>query len=346
MTAYRRRYRGVEAMRVGALDYLLKPLRSLAELDLGKRSPSARLREVKAAAARDSPQARRGRAPRPLASGAAMQPVDRSPARPHPVLILGESGTGKELVARAIHDAEPAARRALRGGQLRRARPRRCSRASSSATKRAPSPAPRATRAGLSSWPTAARSSSTRSASCRSTLQAKLLRVLEDRESGASATRARAASTCASSPPPTATWNSRARRAFREDLFYRLNVVTLELPPLRERREDVRRWPRFLTFFGRQYHRPGLGPSAEALRLLLDYAWPGNVRELRNAVERAIMLAEGRRGRPGAAAPEGGHPGYRAAGLDGLVRRPRGLPDPQRPSCLAPTTPAPPPSCI
>jgi NtrC-family two-component system response regulator AlgB len=81
---------------------------------------------------------------------------------------------------------------------------------------------------------------------------------------------------------------------FREDLLYRLNVLTLEIPPLRERRDDIQPLAeRFLAFFGSQYHKPGLRLSAEAVRLLLAYPWPGNVRELRNAVERATMLAAG-----------------------------------------------------
>ena len=81
--------------------------------------------------------------------------------------------------------------------------------------------------------------------------------------------------------------------AFREDLFYRLNVINLDVPPLRERREDI---PLLVEHFTRQYCREnGRGPSAfgpEAMKLLVDYPWPGNVRELENAVERAVVLAD------------------------------------------------------
>ncbi|HEV3077990.1 MAG TPA: sigma 54-interacting transcriptional regulator, partial [Thermoanaerobaculia bacterium] len=98
--------------------------------------------------------------------------------------------------------------------------------------------------------------------------------------------------------------------SFREDLFYRLNVLTLEIPPLRDRRQDVRPLAeRFLAFFGRQYHRPGLTLTADALRLLLDYPWPGNVRELRNAIERATMLAEGPQVGPELLLPKSAVPG-------------------------------------
>jgi two-component system, NtrC family, response regulator AlgB len=81
---------------------------------------------------------------------------------------------------------------------------------------------------------------------------------------------------------------------FREDLLYRLNVVTIEIPPLRERREDVLPLAeRFLDLARREVRRPGLRFSEAARRALLAHAWPGNVRELRNAVERVAMLAPG-----------------------------------------------------
>jgi NtrC-family two-component system response regulator AlgB len=79
---------------------------------------------------------------------------------------------------------------------------------------------------------------------------------------------------------------------FREDLFYRLNVFPLVLPPLRERPEDIPALAeRLLAFFGRAGHRVFRGFSPEALQALRDYAWPGNIRELRNAVERAAILS-------------------------------------------------------
>ena len=79
---------------------------------------------------------------------------------------------------------------------------------------------------------------------------------------------------------------------FREDLFYRLNVIALEVPPLRDRREDIRP---LVDFFIQKYCQENDKPiyrfSAEALKVLMDYSWPGNVRELENAVERAVVLA-------------------------------------------------------
>jgi transcriptional regulator with PAS, ATPase and Fis domain len=81
---------------------------------------------------------------------------------------------------------------------------------------------------------------------------------------------------------------------FREDLFYRLNVITVDLPPMRQRREDI---PLLVEFFIRKFaeenDRPVRQIAPEALRALIEYAWPGNVRELENVVERAVVLSSG-----------------------------------------------------
>ncbi len=85
---------------------------------------------------------------------------------------------------------------------------------------------------------------------------------------------------------------------FREDLFYRLNVITIDLPPLRQRREDI---PLLVDFFLQKYseenERPRRRMTPEGLRPLLSYSWPGNVRELENVIERAVVLSSGSRGR-------------------------------------------------
>jgi two-component system response regulator FlrC len=84
------------------------------------------------------------------------------------------------------------------------------------------------------------------------------------------------------------------RGAFREDLFYRLNVFELALPPLRERRDDLMLLSdAFIAEIGRSLGRPPSGISHEARKALLNYQWPGNVRELRNVLERAAILADG-----------------------------------------------------
>jgi two-component system nitrogen regulation response regulator NtrX len=82
-----------------------------------------------------------------------------------------------------------------------------------------------------------------------------------------------------------------AKGNFREDLFYRLNVVPFFVPPLRERKQDIPLLVReFLAEFGRQYGRPRMEISEEALEVLQQYHWPGNVRELKNVIERVLIL--------------------------------------------------------
>jgi DNA-binding NtrC family response regulator len=85
-----------------------------------------------------------------------------------------------------------------------------------------------------------------------------------------------------------------SRGEFREDLFYRLNVLPIELPALRERREDIPALAiHFLTRYTSRYRRPIQGFEASALQLLMQYSWPGNVRELEHTLERAVLMCRG-----------------------------------------------------
>jgi DNA-binding NtrC family response regulator len=82
---------------------------------------------------------------------------------------------------------------------------------------------------------------------------------------------------------------------FREDLFYRLNVICLELPPLRSRREDIPLLAaHFLKFYAQENSTEDRSLSPEAMRIIMDYEWPGNVRELENAMERGVVLSTSR----------------------------------------------------
>ncbi|MHC4455133.1 MAG: AAA-type ATPase lid domain-containing protein, partial [Planctomycetota bacterium] len=85
------------------------------------------------------------------------------------------------------------------------------------------------------------------------------------------------------------------QKRFREDLYYRLNVITLDIPPLRERKEDI---PLLVSHFFKIYREKNNkaidGISEDVLDILTDYAWPGNVRELKNVIERAVVLTQGR----------------------------------------------------
>ncbi|MGH7638485.1 MAG: sigma-54 interaction domain-containing protein, partial [Gemmatimonadaceae bacterium] len=130
--------------------------------------------------------------------------------------------------------------------------------------------------------------------------QVKLLRVLEQREflrvGGTQPIRVDVRVIAATNQPLRELVE---QRAFRADLFYRLNVLSIYLPPLRERREDVPHLVRkFIMDYSAQHDRPFHGISAEAMQLLMEYPWPGNVRELRNLVESMVVLAPGREVEP------------------------------------------------
>ena len=126
-------------------------------------------------------------------------------------------------------------------------------------------------------------------------VQAKLLRVLQEREfqrvGGTRTLRADVRVIAATNRDLAA---AIARGQFREDLYYRLNVFEIHVPPLRERAEDILPLAQaFLDELGQTMGRPAAGISRDAREWLLAYAWPGNVRELRNAIERAILLCDG-----------------------------------------------------
>jgi DNA-binding NtrC family response regulator len=130
--------------------------------------------------------------------------------------------------------------------------------------------------------------------------QVKLLRVLEQREfvrvGGTHPIRVDVRVIAATNQPLRELVD---QRQFRADLFYRLNVLSIYLPPLRERREDVPHLVRrFVMDYSAQHDRPFHGISAEAMQLLMEYPWPGNVRELRNLVESMVVLSPGREVQP------------------------------------------------
>ena len=216
------------------------------------------------------------------------------------VLLRGESGTGKEVAARALHRGSRRAGQPVRGGQLRdplRDAPR----------KRALRPR----EGGLHRAPWSARSARSRrprGARCSSTRWARSRR--RSRPSSCACSRSGSSSGWAAPAPiradvrVVAATNRDLEKAiregtFREDLFYRLNVIALTLPALRERREDIPLLAsHFAALFSRKLGRRVAGFTPEARACLLRYGWPGNVRELANAVERALVLGEGELIRP------------------------------------------------
>ena len=131
--------------------------------------------------------------------------------------------------------------------------------------------------------------------------QVKLLRVLEEREfmrvGGSSPIQVNVRVIAATNQPLRELVDE---GRFRADLFYRLNVLRIHLPPLRERHEDIPLLVRrFIQEYSAQHDRPFHGISAEAMQLLTEYAWPGNVRELRNLVESMVVLSPGHEIQPG-----------------------------------------------
>jgi NtrC-family two-component system response regulator AlgB len=127
-------------------------------------------------------------------------------------------------------------------------------------------------------------------------LQAKLLRLLQDREYE----RVGETTTRKADVRVIAATNRDLKKAvqdgtFREDLYYRLNVITVEMPPLRRRPDDLIQFAEnYVKFFARQFGRSLRGFSAEARKRILSHSWPGNLRELRNAIERAVILTPSR----------------------------------------------------
>jgi NtrC-family two-component system response regulator AlgB len=298
ITAYASFETAVEAMKRGASDYLVKPFGPM-ELDLAidKVAELTRL-ERKVQALEGNLAIGEADPETDLASDSpAMQAVLRlarqAAASDMRVLLRGESGTGKGVLARAIHQWSPRRDKpfvvvplpALPAELLESELFGHTRGAFTGASRNNPG------RVALAEGGTLLLDET---GDLPLALQPKLLRFIQDREYErvGDPVERRADVRILAATNRDLEQSVREGR-FREDLYYRLNVLTLELPPLRDRREDIRQLAeRFLTFFGRQYHKPGLTLTAAAARQLLDQPWPGNVRELRNAVERATMLAD------------------------------------------------------
>lgn len=210
------------------------------------------------------------------------------------VLIQGESGTGKELIARAIHFSSPRAER----GQFVAVN---CSNVSPELLEsdlfghvKGAFTGAIAAKKGRFEVADGGTIFLDEIGSISHDIQAKLLRVIQEREFtpvGDTATRKVDVRIIAATNADLKAAVAEGR--FRDDLYYRLNVITITIPPLRERREDI--LP-LVQHFVRKYSQENQRPSppevdAEVLRLLEDYPWPGNVRELENVIERAVVIA-------------------------------------------------------
>ena len=208
------------------------------------------------------------------------------------VLIFGESGTGKELVAKTIHSMSPRADRPfvpVNTGSM----PIDLLESTLFGHVKGAFTSAIATKRGLFEVADQGTIFFDEIGTVGVETQAKLLRVIQEREF----MRLGGTETIKVDVRILAATNADLRKLvqenkFREDLYYRLNVITITLPPLRERREDI---PLLLEYFLRKFtHENGRGDvhfSPEAMKLLMDHDWPGNVRELENAVERAVVLS-------------------------------------------------------
>ena len=231
------------------------------------------------------------------------------------MLIVGESGTGKELIARAIHDGGVESAQAERGAPLRRRStvpPFRtiCWRINYSAIARGPSPGADRDQAGVFVHAGNGTVFLDEIGEMPLATQAKLLRAIEQKEImpvGANEPIRVEARVLAATNKDLLKEVEAGR--FREDLYYRLNVVCIPIPPLRERREDIPDLVEFLLArHARTLGKRISGVTHEAMQLLLACRWRGNVRELDNALQRAVILGEGPLITPGrsAAGPRSG----------------------------------------
>jgi DNA-binding NtrC family response regulator len=297
MTAYGSVESAVEAMKLGASDYVLKPF-SLEELALvvGKELDASRLREEN----RSLREAlgRRYQYENIVARSEKMQAVLALVERVAPtnatVLIGGESGVGKDLVARAIHQhSHRAAGPFVKINST--AIPETLLESELFGYEKGAFSGATASKPGKFELANKGTLFLDEIGDVPQAIQVKLLRVLQEREFE----RLGGTKTLKVDVRLIAATNRDLRAAleegtFREDLYYRLNVVAIDIPPLREHKEDI---PDLARFFLEKFSRESNGPSKRitpaALERLVDFHWPGNVRELENILQRAVALSAG-----------------------------------------------------
>jgi DNA-binding NtrC family response regulator len=294
MTAYGNIETAVESMKAGAADYLTKPLH-LEELlhKIRRIREQCRLYEENRELREELKERHRiegviGESGQMLEVISLVQRVAPSEAT---VLIRGESGTGKELIARAIHYASPRAARPLVRVNCA-ALPENLLESELFGHERGAFTGAVAARKGRFELADGGSLFLDEIGDLPLHLQAKLLRVLQEREFervGSSQTLKVNVRVLSATNRDLEAMIKSGR--FREELYYRLNVVTLLLPPLRERRQDLPAlMEHFLKHFAAKNSKTIRGFSHEARQALLRYDYPGNVRELENLIERAVVL--------------------------------------------------------
>jgi len=316
ITAYATPKLAVEAIKAGAMDYLAKPFAPEELLHAAARC-AERYRLLRENASLRARAAESWRLDQIVGACQKMrdlrqliQTVAPTDAR---VLVLGESGTGKELVARAIHGhsarkAKPFV--AINCGGI----PETLLESELFGYMKGSFTGAFADRAGLFEAARGGTIFLDEIAELPFALQVKLLRVVQEREFE----RIGGTKTIKVNVRILAATNRELEKAvaagtFREDLYYRLNVIPLHIPPLRERDDDIMLlFEHFMGVFCRKRKRPPLKVSPEARKILVGYRWPGNVRELMNAVEHAVNMADS----------EFVLPQYLPKALQDVIRRP------------------------
>ncbi len=299
LTAYGSIEQAVEAMRAGAYDFLTKPV-SLDRLDiLLRRALEARDMASENRRLRERLDQNFGMENITGRSPAMREVFDTirqvAPARTT-VLIEGESGTGKELVAQALHHLSPRAQGPFVAIHCAALAPTLLESELFGHEKGAFTGASERRR-GRFEMADGGTLFLDEIGEILPAVQVKILRVLEEHRFE----RVGGQQTLEVDVRLIAATNRNLRRMveerqFREDLFFRLNVVSIVLPPLRERAGDIPLLvDRFLKEFAEENNRPAPALAPEVMDVLVSYAWPGNVRELRNAIERMVVLGRGDR---------------------------------------------------
>jgi two-component system response regulator HydG len=297
MTAYVTVDSAVKAMKLGAEDYLLKPLEpeviNLAII----RTMTHRLLRLEHRLLRER-MASLGHAKGIIGRSKAMEDLLALAAKVAPlrstILIQGESGTGKELLARALHEGSPRADRpfvAINCGVI----PPTLLESELFGHERGAFTGAETRRVGYFEAAAGGTIFLDEISETPLDLQVKLLRVLQERvfrRVGGSAELSTDARIIVSTNRNLEEEVRIGR--FRQDLFYRLNVIMLHVPPLRERLDDVSLLAHhFLGRYSEEFGKNVRGITTTAMERLLGYTWPGNVRELENTIERAVALADG-----------------------------------------------------
>jgi DNA-binding NtrC family response regulator len=285
----------VDAVKTGAEEYLAKPFTDEELFSAVRRALDKLLmRRAAQAPSYRTPRARHGLVGESEAMQKIFSAIAKVASTPATVLISGESGTGKELVARAIHYGSPRASApfvpvscgAIPEGLLESELFGYVKGAFTGATE---------TRAGFFQTADGGTIFLDEIGTTSLSMQVKLLRVLQDKEvCMVGSTRPRKVDIRILAATNKDLLSLVKNELFREDLYFRLNVITIDLPPLRERGDDVLLLiHHFATTFARELGKPAPRFSDHALQVLRNYHWPGNVRELENVIQRLVVMTEG-----------------------------------------------------